>query len=161
MLERAAQIVDDYGFLNMVVHSQIDSLTHAESLLQLPFDTNCLNWVFGHIVTNRSLVLEVAGVQHAWGEEVRALYHTDTPPIKPASKVLKFEKLTGHLDESVGLLKAALENVSEGWLLENFTNYRGEKTRERHFKGFHWHESYHIGQLEIFKDMALAARKPE
>lgn len=127
-------------------------------MLQLPFETNCLNWVMGHIVTNRSHVLEVAQVSHAWQDEIRNLYNTDTAPIKPNSPAIDFGKLVAYLDESVELLKAGLENVSAEWLLESFTNYRGEKTREGHFNGFHWHETYHIGQLEIFKDMALAAR---
>jgi len=160
-LERAEKLVNDYVFHNMVIHSLVDGLTHEESLLQLPFDSNCLNWVFGHIVTNRSHVLEVAGVAHHWGGQVRELYHTGTPPIQPSGRALRFEVLVGYLDESVPSLKAALENVSEAWLLESFTNYRGEKTREAHILGFHWHESYHVGQLEIFKDMALAARKTE
>ncbi len=57
------------------------------------------------------------------------------------------------------LIRAALEGVSEEVLSERFTNYRGEKTREAHLTGFHWHETYHIGQLEIFKDIALALRE--
>jgi len=64
-----------------------------------------------------------------------------------------------HLDESVELLRAALGNVSEEYLSESFTNYRGEKTREAHLSGFHWHETYHIGQLEIFRALAMSRRK--
>jgi hypothetical protein len=60
-------------------------------------------------------------------------------------------KLVAYLDESVALLKSALENVSEEWLEENHTNYRGEKSRYAHVTGFHWHESFHLGQLEILK----------
>jgi hypothetical protein len=59
----------------------------------------------------------------------------------------------------VELIKSALENVGEEYLSESFTNYRGEKTREAHLSGFHWHETYHIGQLEIFKSLAMSQRK--
>jgi hypothetical protein len=44
-------------------------------------------------------------------------------------------------------------------LEENFSNYRGEKTREAHLSGFHWHEGFHIGQLEMLKDFILTTRK--
>ncbi|MBC7876031.1 MAG: DinB family protein [Anaerolineales bacterium] len=156
--EQAQNLVEKYQFLNMVIHGNVEGITHEESLMQLPFDTNCMNWVMGHIVTNRSHVLEAVNAAHIWRDDVRNLYHTGTAPIKPESTALQFEKLLAYLDESVELLKAALENVSAERLAENFTNYRGEKTREAHLLGFHWHETYHIGQLEIFKDMALAGR---
>ena len=156
---RATKIIEEYGFHNMLIHSIVDGITHEESLMQLPFETNCLNWVFGHIVTNRSHGLEAAQVRHQWQEEVRSLYHTGTPPIKPQDQAIQFETLVDYLDESAALLKGALEDVSDEWLEDRFTNYRGEKTREAHLKGFLWHEAYHIGQLEIFKDMALAHRK--
>ena len=32
-----------------ILHA-VDGLSHAEGLLQLPGDSNCMNWVAGHIV---------------------------------------------------------------------------------------------------------------
>ena len=148
---KAQNLIDDYEFHNRIMHHFIDGISHEESVLQLPFEHNCMNWILGHIVTNRSHVLETVGAVHAWQEEVRALYHQDTQPVTPESPSIKFETLVTYLDESVELLKAALENVSEEWLEENHTNYRGEKTRYTHVTSFHWHESFHLGQLEILK----------
>jgi hypothetical protein len=51
---------------------------------------------------------------------------------------VQFENLVRYLDdERMELLKAALENVSDEWLDENHTNYRGEKTRYAHVTGLH------------------------
>ena len=148
---KAQSVIDDFAFHNMLIHRFVDGITHAESVLQLPFEHNCMNWILGHIVTNRSHVLETVGAAHKWQDEVRALYHTETPPVTPGSASVRFDKLIKYLDESVELLKAALEDVSEKWLEENHSNYRGEKTRYAHVTGFHWHESFHLGQLEILK----------
>ena len=148
---KAQKLIDDYEFHNRIMHHFIDGITHKESVLQLPFEHNCMNWILGHIVTNRSHVLETVGAAHEWQEEVRRLYHQDTQPVTPESKSVQFETLIGYLDESVDLLKAALEDVSEEWLEENHSNYRGEKTRYAHITSFHWHESFHLGQLEILK----------
>lgn len=148
---KAQSVIQDYEFHTMLIHRFVDNITHQESILQLPFEHNCMNWILGHIVTNRSHMLETVGAAHAWQEEVRALYHTETPPIKPESKSVQFETLVKYLDESVGLLKAALKNVSDEYLEETHSNYRGEKTRYAHVTSFHWHESFHIGQLEILK----------
>ena len=37
-----------------VIKAQTKGLSHADSLLQLPFRGNCLNWVLGHIAGTRS-----------------------------------------------------------------------------------------------------------
>jgi len=148
---KAEKILEDYNFHNRIMHFFIDGVSHEESVLQLPFEHNCMNWILGHIVTNRSHVLEVVGAEHAWQDAVRQLYHQDTQPITQDSPSIKFEKLVAYLDESVELLKRALEDKSEAWLDEIFTNYRGEKTRYEHVTSFHWHEGFHLGQLEILK----------
>jgi DinB superfamily len=156
--QKSQSILQDYAFHTRLIHRFVDGITHAESILQLPFDHNCMNWILGHVVTNRSHVLETVGAAHDWQEEIRALYHTDTPPIKPDDKSVQFETLIRYLDGSVELLKAALENVSDTYLEEIHTNYRGEKTRYAHLTGFHWHEGFHIGQLEILKSFIESKR---
>ena len=148
---KAQSVIQDYEFHTMLIHRFVGDITHEESVLQLPYKHNCMNWILGHIVTNRSHVLETVGTEHAWQEDVRALYHQDTPPVTPESPSVQFETLVTYLDESVELLKAALENVSEEWLEETHSNYRGDKTRYVHVTSFHWHESFHLGQLEILK----------
>lgn len=156
--QNAKKIIGDYDFHNMLIHRFVDGVTHEESILQLPFEHNCMNWILGHIVTNRSHVLETVDVQHAWDLEVRSLYHTETPPVRPESKSVQFDVLIQYLNESVALLKFGLENMSDEHLEENHTNYRGEKTRYTHITGFHWHETFHIGQLEILRAFVESER---
>jgi hypothetical protein len=138
-MTKAEEILGLYQFHNRIMHWFIDGVTHEESVLQLPFKHNCMNWIFGHIVTNRSHVLEVVGATHTWQEEVRKLYHQDTQPITQDTPSINFEKLITYMDESVTFLETALDDKSEAWLDENFTNYRGEKTRYEHAMSFHWH----------------------
>ena len=157
-IPKAQSIIQDYEFHNMLIHRFVDDISHAERVLQLPFQHNCMNWILGHIVANRSHVLETVGAAHDWQEDVRALYHQDMPAVTPESPSIQLETLRAHLDESVDLLKAALENVSEDWLKEIHSNYRGEKTRYFHVTSFHWHESFHLGQLEILKAFIEANR---
>ena len=155
----AEGLIKDYEFTTMLVHNLVDGLSQEETLIQLPFEVNCLNWVLGHIITNRSHALEVVGAEHAWQEDVRKLYATGTENIKPDGESMQVDDLLKYLDESVDFLKAALKNTGDDYLLGNFTNYRGEKTREAHLSGFHWHETYHIGQLEIFRALAMSQRE--
>jgi hypothetical protein len=148
---KAQTIYQDYNFHNKLIHRFIDGVSHEESVLQLPFEHNCMNWILGHIVTNRSHVLETVQVPHTWDLEVRKYYHTEMPPIRPESESIQFETLIQYLDESVALLEFALKGMSDEQLEEIHTNYRGEKTRYGHLTSFHWHETFHVGQLEILK----------
>lgn len=43
-----------------MINLQTDGLTDEDSMRQLPHG-NCLNWVLGHIATNRDGVLETLG----------------------------------------------------------------------------------------------------
>jgi len=148
---KTEEVLGLYQFHNRIMHWFIDEVTHDESVLQLPFKHNCMNWILGHIVTNRSHVLEVVGAEHAWQDEVRDLYHQDTQPVTPDTPSIQFETLVSYLDESVDILEAALKDKEDAWLEDDFENYRGEKSRYVHVKDFHWHESFHLGQLEILK----------
>jgi len=148
---KAQSVIQDYDFHTKFIHRFVDGITNEESVLQFPFEHNCMNWILGHIVSNRSHVLETVGAAHEWQEEVRALYHTGTPPITLESTSIQFKTLIDYLDESAALLQAALENVSDGFLEGKHSNYRGEKTRYAHVTSFHWHETFHVGQLEILK----------
>ena len=155
---KAQAIFDKYKFHNQIMHNFIDGISHTESILQLPFEHNCMNWILGHIVSNRSHVLETVETTHGWQEEVRALYHTDTPPVTHNSPSIKFDTLVEYLDESVNLLETTLEKMSAEKLEENYSNYRGEKTRYEHAASFHWHESFHLGQLEILRAFIMSKR---
>ncbi len=148
---KAEEVFELYKFHNRIMHIFMRGVSHEESILQLPFKHNCMNWILGHIVTNRSHVLEVVGAEHAWQQAVRDLYHQDTQPVTPDTSSIKFETLVNYLDESLSLLEAALKDKSDVWMEKSFENYRGEKSRYEHVTSFHWHEAFHLGQLEILK----------
>lgn len=157
-IPKAQKIIDDYKFHNLLIHRFVDGISHEESVLGLPFEHNCMNWILGHIVTNRSNVMETVGVIHTWQEEVRELYHQGTPPVTAESPSINFKTLVAYLNESMDLLETSLDNVNQELLEEIHSNYRGEKTRYEHITGFHWHESFHLGQLEMLKAFILSKR---
>jgi hypothetical protein len=157
-IPKAQSIIQDYELHNRLIHRFAEGISHEESVLQPPFEHNCMNWILGHIVTNRSHVLESVGAAHVWQKEIRALYHQDTPPVTLESPSVDFEDLITYLDESIQLLKGALENVGEDFFDETHSNYRGEKTRYAHVSGFHWHEAFHLGQLEILRAFVMSRR---
>jgi hypothetical protein len=157
-ISKAQKIIDDYKFHNVLINRFVEGISHEESVMGLPFEHNCMNWILGHIVTNRSHVLETVKMTHNWKKDVRTLYHTGTQPITPDNPSIQFQALIAYLDESVDLLEDSLENVTATWLEEKHSNYRGEKSRYEHITGFHWHESFHLGQLDILKAYIYSKR---
>ncbi|MGC8787158.1 MAG: hypothetical protein ACP5Q1_07005, partial [Anaerolineae bacterium] len=64
-----------------IVQAQTKGLSHADSLLQPPFRGNCLNWVLGHLVTNRDRVLALLGEVPVGNESVQARYGYGSEPV--------------------------------------------------------------------------------
>jgi hypothetical protein len=158
LTSKAQSVLQDYEFHTALIHRFVDGVSHEESIVQLPFEHNSMNWILGHIVTNRSHVLETVGAAHAWQEEVRALYHTGTPPVTSESECVQVTKLLEYLDQSIALLESTLEKMEDAQLDEIHSNYRGEKSRYEHVTSFHWHEAFHVGQLEILQAFIESTR---
>ena len=151
-------IIENYQFHTMLIQRYTDGISHQESEWQLPFPHNCLNWIVGHIAANRSHVLEVVAADHTWMEAVRNRYHQDTPPVTPENPGLDLGNLLAYISESDRRLASRLAEIPEADLDQNFTNYRGQKTLRTHLTGFHWHEAFHIGQVELLRTFIIDRR---
>ena len=53
---------------NGVIHMQLKGLSHEDTLLQLPFRGNCMNWVVGHIVAYRHVIMRLAKAETPWDD---------------------------------------------------------------------------------------------
>lgn len=157
MIQLAETMLDDYEGNSWFINRLCDGLSHEESLIQPGFEANCFNWVMGHIVSRRNSVLEVLGLEPIWSTDIFSLYKTGSDPISPEN-ARKLNLLIEDLAESDDLLKDALENVTGEFLEDIVETDRGEKQRLKHLKDFHWHETIHIGQLDMLRALALSRR---
>jgi len=148
---RAQALIDDYETNTWLIHRHVDGVSDEDSLLQLPFQANCLNWILGHIVWRRNSVLAALGLPPLWEEDVTSMYRTSSDPITPQSSVRRFTDLLADLDKTQEAIIATLKDVTDAGLDKVVTNDRSAKRVIEHLQGFHWHETYHIGQLEILK----------
>lgn len=138
----------------MILKMQTDGLTHEDSLCQLPFNGNCLNWVLGHIAAYRDGMLKVLGEPPIMGTEgVR--YQTDSDPMKEADAgTLPLEELLTWIDRTQDCITAALSSIDEAALSRELTiGLRKTTVSKQLFFGY-FHESYHVGQTELFRQLA-------
>jgi hypothetical protein len=157
---RAQALIEDYGTTTWLIHHLTDDLTQTESLLQPPFEANCLNWVVGHIVNGRNSALKVLGQSPVWDEAAVARYKTGSDPIRgPGCGERSLDALLADLDAAAQRIAAALATMSEADLARLVKTDRGVKSVAHHVAGLHWHETYHTGQLELLRALALSQRK--
>ena len=143
-------LADYYQPTYRVIHRQLDGLTHEDSIIQPPYRGNCLNWVLGHVVFNREVVLKYLGEELPWTEEEAARYKRNSEPITGVEQALPLERLLGDLEESQKRILAGLERISE----EKLAALVDDDTVGEKITFAHWHETYHIGQLEQLRQLA-------
>ena len=92
----------------------VEGLSHSESLLQLPGESNCMNWVLGHIATFRDGMLsEIRQPEYMTEAEVM-LYDAGSDPITAESKSIDIERLVDLQVNTYEAINRWLENNPEG-----------------------------------------------
>jgi hypothetical protein len=139
-----------------IIKQQTAGLTHAESLVQLPFRANCMNWVLGHLVNNRDNVLKLLGATPILDEAQTRRYGRESQPIlTDEPDVLPLETLLSMLVDSQQRLSTALSNLSDDELARE-TAFFGRRQMPLHewLAFFYFHDTYHTGQTEILRQAA-------
>lgn len=138
-----------------VVHIQTEGLTHTDSLIQTPYNINCLNWVVGHIVMYRDQILELLGKQQLLSAVEKSLYARESEPIRGEGKdVLRLERLLELLDQGQEQITEGLKELTPNDL-ENEIQVGQRRTRlsERLFF-LYFHDTYHVGQTDLLRQVA-------
>ena len=136
-----------------VIKMQTEGLTDEDSMRQLPHG-NCLNWVLGHIASNRDGVLETLGEPPFMGN-AGVRYKRDSDPVTQADEgTMTLEELLTWLERSQERLATALSKMDEAVLAREYT-IRAQKTTVGQRAFFlYFHETYHVGQTELFRQLA-------
>ena len=152
-MSNPTKLIQSYKINSWLINKQADGLTHDESVIQLPFRSNCFNWVLGHILVSRDQVLRLLSAEPVLSDEETALYESDSDPILTASRSAPFEQLLAAANESQSRIEAALQSASADQLNAHYSDGDGQTVADR-IGGLHWHETYHLGQLEILRQAA-------
>lgn len=146
------------------IMNAVEGLTHSEGLLQLPGESNCMNWVLGHIATYRDGMLADIGLEEYMSEDEVALYGSGSSAITIDSPAVDFERLV------------ELQELTFGGLYDWFQSDPGDLEKETrndmpYKKGYggYWnsviehlaqmtgHESVHVGELSALRELALVS----
>jgi hypothetical protein len=158
-MSRSEELIQAYATNTWLIGQLTEGLSHTESLLQTPFPTNCVNWILGHILVSRNESIHLCGGE-MWEQGTIDRYKSDSQPVVEGDKdVHQFEDLLEDFEASQNLLATLIGELNEDKLNEVVETTRGEKPRWLHIRGLHWHETYHMGQLELLRSFILSLRE--
>jgi uncharacterized damage-inducible protein DinB len=138
-----------------IIRAQTKDLSHADSLLQPPFRGNCLNWVLGHIADARSGMLRSLGQEPILSAAQSARYGYGSEPVCGKEEgILKLGELLAVLESAQQGLAARLEAITQDELATEMESFLGTTTLAQLLFFLYWHESYHVGQTEMLRQLA-------
>jgi hypothetical protein len=147
-------LAEEFGRNVRIIKAQTDGLSHADSLLQTPYNINCLNWVLGHIVVGRDRVLTRLGRLPLLQKPEADRYRQGSEPItEDGPGVLPLERLIELLEEGQRQIGETLEQLSEEGLSKKLDEGRSLHDSLR-FSCFH--DTYHTGQTDLLRQVAGA-----
>ena len=149
------QLADAFALNLRVIKRQTAGLTNDDSLLQPPVRGNCMNWVLGHVAESRAAVLQELGAEPVVERAALARYAREGEPVIAAGQgVLALDALLEALERAQAGIAAGLARATpEALAREARVGGRTMTVAQRVF-GLYFHETYHLGQLELLRQLA-------
>ncbi len=145
------ELVDSFGTNSWLVSKFGEGLSHEVSTTTPQFRANSFNWVLGHIVVSRDRAIMLLGGEPILIAEETALYETGSDSLNPETAVA-LDRLLKAVVESQECLAGGLMAASDEEMTAIYDEERQQTIGDR-LKGLHWHETYHVGQLEILRQV--------
>ncbi|MDH5507811.1 MAG: DinB family protein [Anaerolineae bacterium] len=148
-------LVDGFARNLRVIKMQSEGLTHADSLLQLPFRGNCLNWVLGHLAGSRDSVLDVLGEEPLLTEEEKSRYGYGSAPVtQDGEDIVPMERLLDVLEKGQEKIAAGLARLKPDDYRREVGQGERKTTLDHRLFFLYFHDAYHTGQTEILRQLA-------
>ncbi len=126
----------------------LEGITHEESLRAPEPGGNSLNWVLGHLLYHRNVVMKLLSQPPVWDPEKAARYARGSAPLGPDDHPETLESIRAELDRSQAPLVEALRSCTEEELAA--PGGKGDPLIQGLLQlGFH--EGYHGGQISMLR----------
>ena len=153
------QYIERIEYGDRFIKLRLEGLTHADTMKQLPFPTNCMNWHLGHIVVFRDVCLgAIAGAEGVSAADPAeyAIYGAGTDYLTDSAKALPLETLVERLAETSEQLKMVVGGLAPEQLNQLYESHTGPQKLDDYLLFYLVvHEAAHLGQLEILHKFAV------
>jgi uncharacterized damage-inducible protein DinB len=156
----AENLIAMYARNLVVIQDLTKGLTHTDSLVQPPAPGNCINWVLGHIAAYRNnRVLGFLGQPLVFDENIFSRYGRDSKPVtQDEPDVYKFEALMAGIETAQTRLAEGLRTLSPEQAQTMRTAGTFNMTIAEWMLFLLRHEAYHVGNLELLREVAVQAQ---
>ena len=137
-----------------IVKSQARDLIHEDSLIQPPFYGNCLNWVLGHLVSNHDDILDSLGEPRLFEGRLDRYKRESEPLTHEDEGTIRFEELVEWFERGQIKISDSLNRADDAFLSREITSGERKTTVAQRVFFYYFHETYHVGQTELFRQLA-------
>lgn len=149
------QLAEGFALNLRLMMMQSAGISHAESLIQTPYNINCLNWVLGHLAVNRDRVLLTIGEDPLLSEDEFDRYKTESDPIKEDGEdVVKLDRLLEVLTDGQEMINTGFSQLTEARLFGLIQVGERQIQLGERLHGFYFHDTYHTGQTDLLRQIA-------
>ncbi|HJQ38892.1 MAG TPA: DinB family protein [Thermoanaerobaculia bacterium] len=148
----AETLATQFGMNFFIAKVNLDGITHEESLVRAVETGNHINWLVGHVVATRNLLLPSLHQHPVWGDDTQALYRRGSSGAIPAS-YLPFDEVVRAFRETHERILAGVASLSDEELAAPapFSPGGGPETLGTLLMKSTVHEGYHLGQTAILR----------
>jgi hypothetical protein len=86
-------------------------------------------------------------------DEETGVYETGSEPVTYTAQAIPLERLLNAVTEAHSRIETGLQAATKEQLSAIYNEEHQQSVGDR-IRGLHWHESYHLGQLEILRQAA-------
>lgn len=131
-----------FEFNHVALNKNLDDVSHQNSLIVPAGNGSCINWIMGHILVSRDLILQILQLPKCSNDDMKKLYSpgTHNPPAGAAHRIEVLRKI--YNDSHARIMEV---------LPGRKVPYSEEKTKNPAAMLFH--EAYHIGQIGSVRRM--------
>ena len=138
-----------------IAQQQTEGLSHADCLLQPPFQGNCMNWVLGHVTDTRNSVLTHLGLAPILSEAQANRYGYGSEPVcADGADLVPLGEMLAKLVASQAAIETRLAEITPEELAVETESHLGTTSLGAYLFFLYWHETYHVGQTELLRQLA-------
>ena len=142
-----------------LIEKHMEGITQESSLIQAPYNVNRMNWVLGHIAEHRDWMLRALDETTLMPAKQVELYRRGSERLQDDSEAIHIDVLLDYIHRAKDCLTRTLTSAEDDFLQEKpqtgiLLESHRDKTRLERLQGLIWHETYHIGQLDLLRQVA-------
>ncbi|MFI5370876.1 MAG: metalloregulator ArsR/SmtB family transcription factor [Candidatus Eisenbacteria bacterium] len=147
-------LVRMFALAHGALHMNLEGITHEESLVQPQPGGNCIQWVVAHIVATRDQCLRLIGAEPVLPAELGKRFTRPAAALTDPGDQRPLADWIADLDRSQERIAVAVSAFPTDRLAEPFDGARlpgRPTTLAEALAFFHFHESYHVGQVGLLR----------